>query len=234
MTTEEIRTKLYNLAEEDYKVFNQKLLPGVDEDKVLGVRLPALRRLAREIAKEDFQSYLAEAETEIGDDSLHEEIMLQGLVIGYVNAERDEYRKYLDGFVPKITNWAVCDSCVNGFKFMRKDSDYWFDYLKSYRDSSREFDIRFMIIAMMSHFIDDAHIEEILNICNTIHNDGYYAKMGMAWTLQVCYVKYPGETRALLEKNDLDDFTHNKAIQKIRESRRVSRREKEELNRLKR
>ena len=229
---EEITAKLYDLTEEDFRVFNSKLLPGVT--RILGVRLPAMRKLAKKTAKGDFRSYLEEAHEKITADSIHEEIMLQGLVIGYAKMERDEYRKYLDEFVPKISNWSVCDSCVNGFKFMRNDPEYWFDYLKIYRDSKEEFELRFMIVAMMNHFVDEDHIDEILSICNEIHHDGYYVKMAVAWTLQVCYVKFPEKTSRLLENNGMDDFTHNKAIQKIRESYQVSREEKEELGRLKR
>lgn len=229
---EEITAKLYDLTEEDFRVFNSKLLPGVT--RILGVRLPAMRKLAKKTAKGDFRSYLEEAHEKITADSIHEEIMMQGLVIGYVKMERDEYRKYLDEFVPKISNWSVCDSCVNGFKFMRNDPEYWFDYLKIYRDSKEEFELRFMIVAMMNHFVDEDHIDEILSICNEIHHDGYYVKMAVAWTLQVCYVKFPEKTSRLLENNGMDDFTHNKAIQKIRESYQVSREEKEELGRLKR
>lgn len=229
---EEISEKLYGLAEEEYKEFNKKLIPGVEH--VIGIRLPALRKLAKELAKENFRTYLDEAREKVGSDSIHEEIMLQGLVIGYAKMERGERRKYLDEFVPKIGNWAVCDSCVNSYKFMKKEPDYWFDYLKTYKDSDDEFKLRFMIVAMMSHFVDEAHIDEILEICDTVRHDGYYTKMGVAWTLQVCYVKFPEKTRLLLENNHMDDFTHNKAIQKMRESYRVSKEEKEELTRLKR
>ena len=229
---EEIRKKLYALSEEEYKEFNQKLLPGVEH--VIGIRIPVLRKLAQEIAKTDCRAYLEEAGEKIRTDSIHEEIMLQGLVIGYGKMDLTERRKYLDEFVPKIGNWAVCDSCVTGYKFMRRDLDYWFDYLKTYRDSREEFQLRFMIVSMMSHFIDAEHIDEILRICDGLHHDGYYAKMGAAWAIQVCCVKFPEQTRKFLENNHMDDFTHNKAIQKIRESYRVSREEKEELNALKR
>lgn len=232
MTAEEIRERLRSLSEEDYKEFNRKLIPGVEH--VMGIRLPAMRKLAREAAKEDFRSYLKEAREKIGQDSFHEEIMMQGLILGYAKMERDERSGYLDEFVPKIGNWAVCDSCVTGYKFMEKDSQYWFDYLRKFADSREEFELRFMIVAMMSHFVDADHIDEILEYCGRIRHDGYYTKMGVAWTVQVCYVKFPEKTRRFLEHDSMDDFTHNKAIQKIRESYRVSREEKEELNLLKR
>lgn len=159
---------------------------------------------------------------------------MQGLVIGYAKMDREERKTYLDEFVPKIRNWAVCDSCVTGYKFMEKEPEYWFAYLKGYRDSGKEFELRFMIVSMMAHFVDEEHIDEILEICEQTQHEGYYTKMGVAWALQVCYVKFPEKTRTLLEHNDMDNFIHNKAIQKIRESYRVSREEKEELKLLKR
>lgn len=232
MKVEAIRERLFSFAEEDYKEFNRKLLPGVEH--VIGIRLPAMRKLAREAAKEDFRSYLDEARNAVGTDSFHEEIMMQGLVLGYAKMAREERAVYLDEFVPKIGNWAVCDSCVTAYKFMEKEPEYWFNYLLKFRDSREEFELRFMIVAMMSHFVDEAHIDEILRCCNEIRHDGYYTKMGVAWTVQVCYVKFPEKTRHFLETDTMDDFTHNKAIQKIRESYRVSREEKEELSLLKR
>ena len=94
MTAEEIRERLRSLSEEDYKEFNRKLIPGVEH--VMGIRLPAMRKLAREAAKEDFRSYLKEAREKIGQDSFHEEIMMQGLILGYAKMERDERSGYLD------------------------------------------------------------------------------------------------------------------------------------------
>lgn len=232
MTVENIREKLYELAETDYKEFNKKLLPGVEN--IIGIRLPAMRSLAKETAKGDFRSYLDEAREKITLDSMHEEIMMQGLVIGYAKMDRGERKARLDEFVPKIQNWAVCDSCVTGYKFMEKEPEYWFDYLRGYQNSKEEFELRFMIVSMMAHFVDEEHIDEILKICENTRHEGYYTKMGAAWALQVCYVKFPEKTRALLKHNEMDYFTHNKAIQKIRESYRVSKEEKEELNRLKR
>lgn len=229
---QEIRQKMQALAEEDYREFNRKLIPGVD--RVLGIRLPVLRKFAKETAKGDFRAYLDEMEEQESTDLYHEEIMCQGMVLGYARMEREERRKYLDRFVPRITNWAVCDCSVTGYKYMEKEPDYWFDYLRKYQGSPEEFEIRFMIVAMMSHFVDQEHIDEILRICAETRHDGYYAKMGIAWTIQVCYVKFPEKTRNLLEHNEMDDFTHNKAIQKIRESYRVGREEKEALNLLKR
>ena len=114
----EIREELDQLGEESYKQFNQKLIPGTDH--VIGVRMPALRKLAKGIAKTDSKQYLEEAQTEIDERSAHEEIMLYGLVLGYAKMSTEQRMQALDMFVPKIHNWAVCDSCCMGYKFMKK------------------------------------------------------------------------------------------------------------------
>lgn len=230
--TVEIRERLQNLSEEKYREFQQKLQPGTEH--ILGVRLPLLRKLAAEVARGDWGLYLAELEEMNSEDLFYEEIMMQGLVLGYARMSDEERVKYLNLFIPRITNWGICDSSISGFRFMRKTPEFWFSFLKQFRNSVNEFEIRFMIVSMMSHFMDQTHIDEILKICGEIRNNGYYAKMGNAWAVSVCYVKFPEKTKAFLKQGRLDDFTHNKAIQKMRESYRVSREEKEYLNSLKR
>lgn len=231
---ENIRMRLEQLSEEDYKKFNENLLPGTEH--VLGVRMPKLRTLAKEVAKEDFRTYLDEAHEKISADqgSYHEEIMLEGLVIAYAKMELEERFFYLDRFVPKIHNWAVCDCCSNTYKFMEKYQEESFAYIDKYLHSQREYELRFGIVSLLEHFMNDTYIDQVLAICERTRHEGYYVEMAVAWTLSICYVKYPAKTRMLLEKNTMDDFTHNKTIQKIRESYRVSREEKEELKSWKR
>jgi len=229
---QQIREELKNLAEEDYKQFNERLLPGVKN--VIGVRLPVLRKIAKKVARDHGIQYLDEAYALFGEDSYHEEFLVWGLVIAYMKAAKEERKKRLDEFVPKISNWAVCDSCTMSYKFMEQEPQFWFKYLKKYKESRNEFELRFMIVALMSHFADEEHIDELLQIFGGIDHEGYYVRMGNAWALSVCYVKFQEKTRRFLERDMLDDFTHNKAIQKIRESYRVSKEEKEQLTCLKR
>lgn len=229
---EEIRIQLQELAESDYKEFNQKLLPGVE--RVLGVRTPALRKLAKTVAKEDAVSYLEEAKSGITVASFYEEIMLQGLVLGYAKLDTGTRTRYLDEFVPKIQNWGVCDCTTTGFKFMQKEPDYWYGYIKKYENSQEEFELRFLFVSMLAHFVDEKHIDDILETCSKVRHDGYYMKMAVAWLISVCYVKFSEQTAKFLKNNRMDDFTHNKSIQKIRESYRVSKEEKDNLNQLKR
>ena len=140
----------------------------------------------------------------------------------------------LDMFVPKIHNWAVCDSCCMGYKFMEKEQEVWFSYLRKYRNSSREFEVRFFIVSLLAHYINEAYIEQVLEILNHTSHEGYYVKMAVAWAVSVYYVQHPKLTMQYLMKNKLDDFTYNKALQKITESLRVGKEEKEKIRSMKR
>lgn len=231
---EEVRRQLKEAVDENYRIFNQSLVPG-ETTPMLGVRIPRLRALAKEIAKKDGRAYIRDIrQQEELKNVYHEELLLHGMVIGYLKCENQERELLLDGFVPVIDNWAVCDSSCMTYKFMKKDMEQWFSYLLKYVNSEREYEIRFAVVSMLDHFVTEAFIDRILEKMDEIRHEGYYVKMAVAWALSVCYVKFQEKTKRFLEKNHLDDFTQNKTIQKIRESYRVSREEKEMLKELKR
>ena len=209
-----IRQRIFDRAEEDYKKFQSGLIPG--EDRMLGVRLPHLRELAKEIAKEDWRGYLKTAQSDY-----YEEILLQGLVIGYGKAEPEETLRYATEFIPKITNWAICDSFCTGLKTAKKNPKLVWDFIQPYLHSTKEFELRFGVIMMLAHFINEEYIDEVLSLLDSIRHDGYYVKMGVAWAVSVCFVKYPDKTMAYLKASKLDNFTYNKSLQKIIESYRV-------------
>lgn len=224
---EAIRNRLFELAEEEYRKFSSSLIPG--EDKLLGVRLPHLRELAKEIAKGDWREYLSNAQ-----DEYYEEIMLQGLVIGYAKAPPEEILKYIVCFIPKISNWGVCDSFCTGLKLAKKHPEMVWDFIQPYLKSDKEFEIRFAVIMMLAHFIDEDHIDQVIAGLDQIRHEGYYVKMGAAWALSVCYVKYPEKTMQYLKNSNLDDFTYNKSLQKILESYRVDQESKTVIRNMKR
>jgi 3-methyladenine DNA glycosylase AlkD len=222
-----IRERLLDLAEEDYRKFSSSLIPG--EDKLLGVRLPHLRGLAKEIAKGEWREYLANAQNEY-----YEEIMLQGMVIGYVKASPEEILKYTECFIPKISNWGVCDSFCTGLKLTKKHPEMVWNFILPYLKSGKEFEVRFAVIMMLDHFIDDDHIDLVIAGLDQVHHEGYYVKMGVAWAVSVCFVKYPEKTMAYLKNCSLDDFTFNKSLQKILESYRVDQESKAAIRNMKR
>lgn len=222
-----IKSELLRLAEPDYGAFSSKLLPGTGG--VLGVRIPALRELAKKIAKGNWKGYLSGAL----DDSF-EEIMLQGLVISYAKAEPAEICSALTDFIPKIDNWSVCDSMTMGLKAADKYPVYFWEFAQPYLDSADEFKARFGFVLLLSHYITPAYIDRVLERLARPAAEGYYCKMAVAWAVSVCYIKFPEKTELFLTNCPLDDWTFNKAIQKTRESYRVSAEAKERLNRMKR
>lgn len=228
------RQNLLKLADEQYRQFHSGLVPG--EERILGVRLPELRKMAKEISQKHLYEFLKEMdEVDPGqEDVFYEEIMLEGLTIGYGKLSLGERFAYLDKFVPKIRNWAVCDSCCSTYKFMEKYPAESWEYIQKFLDGSKEFEIRFGLICILDYFVCDEYLDRVFEICSNISHEGYYVKMGVAWLVSVCYVKYPERTEAFLMDNHMDDFTQNKSIQKIRESYRVSKEDKERLKRLKR
>lgn len=225
--TTKIRKELLALSDNKYKEFSKALIPGCDN--LIGVRIPQLRIIAKELSKQDITSYLNS-----NDELYFEEIMLKGLVIGYLKTDIDLVLFQVKQFIPKITNWSLCDSFSSNLKIVRKHPELFFDFIQPYLCSKSTYEVRFAIALLLFHYVNDTYINKILVICDQVKHDDYYVKMVVAWCLQVCYVKFPELTMQYLINNNLDDFTYNKALQKIRESRRVSIEDKVILQSMKR
>lgn len=222
-----------SLADPLYKTFHQRLIPDVKN--LLGVRMPQLKAIAKEITKGDFGEYISLAKSDY-----YEEVMLKGLVIGYCKTDNATVFKYLEEFIPQIDNWAVCDCVCSGLKATTKDKAQLFNFTKKYIAKTDEFPLRFAIVILMDFFIDDEHIDEVLAIFDEIKHDekgenkGYYSKMAIAWALSVCLIKQETKTMEYLKNNKLDDYTFNKSLQKIVESNRVSKERKDIIRSMKR
>ncbi len=212
---ENVRQKLFEMADAKYRAFSEKLNPGID--KIIGVRVPIIKKLAKEISQSDWRGFLGTA-----DGDYFEEIMLQGLVIGFIRADIEEAIFYIEKFVPKIQSWAVCDSFCSGLKIVKKNRQRVWDFIKAYLFSEKEFEVRFAVIIIIDFFIDKYHLADVFEIFESIGHDGYYVKMAVAWALSLCFIRFPEETAAYLKRSTIDDFTCNKALQKIIESNRVS------------
>lgn len=221
-----ITKQLLELADKKYKEFQGKLCPNTDN--IMGVRIPQLRKMAKKIAIENPKAFLNNI-----DDTYYETVMLYGMVIGYIKSNLEERQKYLDIFVPKINNWAICDCCTSTYKFTNKNLKEMWQYIQKYLKSHKEFEIRFSVIMMMDYYLNDQYIDEVFKAINNIEHEGYYVKMGVAWLISVAFVKYEEKTRRFLSKNKLDNFTYNKALQKIIESNRVTKETKDEIRNLK-
>lgn len=223
----QIRKQLEQLAEPEFQQFTAKLLPGVEH--ILGVRLPLLRSLARQLAKEEWKTYLCHA----SDDS-YEEVMLQGMVLGYARGDLQEKREFLETFIPKINNWSVCDSACSTIKLARSQPEEFWEFLQQYLGSTEEFQIRFGLVQLLDYYVNETYLERVLEAVQQVQQEAYYVNMAQAWAISICYREFPEATLPVLKKNTLNDFTHNKAIQKITESLKVSREKKELVKTLRR
>lgn len=226
--TENIREELKSLADNKYREFHASLLPGADN--ILGVRIPQLRLIAKKIAKEnDWHTFV-----EATDIQYYEETMLQGMVIGMAKNELDEQIKYIAQFIPSINNWAVCDIFCGELKTaVRKGKERIWQFIQPYLKSDKEFEIRFGIV-MLFHYIDEEHIDALLEYADSFEHEAYYARMAMAWMISICFVKFPEKTMEYLKQSKLDNWTYNKALQKTVESLRIDKETKDILRSMKR
>ncbi|OBZ09273.1 MULTISPECIES: DNA alkylation repair protein [Bacillales] len=227
MAGKTIKEQLLELSEPAYQKFSAALIPTINN--VMGVRLPELRKLAKQLVKDDWRSYLQHAESEY-----FEEVMLQGMVIGYLQTDVEEILRYVADFVPKIDNWSVCDSFCIGLKFTKANKERVWDFLQPYLTSNQPYDIRFGVVMLLDFYIEDEYIDRVLSLLDRVKRDDYYVKMAVAWAISICFIKLPAPTLSYLERNSLDVFTYNKALQKITESYRVDQDTKKMIRSMKR
>jgi len=223
---QEIRNKLFQMQDLKYKEFNSDLCPNVDN--IIGVRIPDLRKYAKELYKNNKLNQIKI------EDHYYEEIMIQGMIIGFQTKENIEnVIQQIKQFVPKINSWAVCDTFSAGLKITKKYPKEMFEFVKLYLKSKKEYELRFSIVMLLDYYINDEYIDEVLEILGNVKSDKYYVQMANAWAIAECLVKYYEKTKLFLEDSNLDKFTHNKAIQKAIESYRITDDKKQELRKMK-
>ncbi len=216
-----VKKELFSNQDSKYKEFMIKLLPTVSEDKLIGVRIPVLRKIAKKLNNNDF-----------GWD-YYEEIMMHGFKIQYGKYDFSERLKLLDEFVPKIDNWSVCDSVTSTLKFIGNDKAEFLNYLNKFMYSENEYELRFAIVVLMDYYLEDDYIDSCIDYFKSIKSSYYYVNMAVAWALSAAFVKYQDKVMPLLENNELTDEVHNMTISKVRDSLRVDKKEKELLRMLK-
>jgi 3-methyladenine DNA glycosylase AlkD len=216
---------LYSIKDEKYKEFHSGICLNCKYE-ILGIRLPNLRKIAKEISKTNIEEFL-----KVSNDKYYEEVMIQGLVISDIKDEPTFY-KYFKEYINKIDNWALCDTFCNSIKIVKNYEDKYFNEAIKLSLNDEEFISRVGLIIILNHFIKEENLSKIFETLNKIETDKYYTNMAEAWLVCEMYTKYPNETLKFIKSNKLNKFTHNKAISKIHDSYRVSPQEKEYLNKL--
>ncbi len=224
-----LREQLKGMAnDEAFRKFTAALIPG--ESRLLGVRLPALRKLVKELLKEDWRGLLDSPAKE----PYMEEIMLDGMMVGLARMATEERLERVAAHVPRIDNWALCDTFCADLKFARKHAETVWAFIQPYLRAENPWAVRFAVVMMTDYYITADYIERVLALLNEVKREQYYVSMAVAWAVSVCYVKFPERTLSMLECSALPALTYNRALQKIIESRRVSAEEKELIKSMKR
>lgn len=222
-----ILAELQKIAEKDYKDFNRKIIPT--QQTILGVRIPALRKLAKKIVLGDAYSFINSDK-----ENIYEMIMLEGMTLSYLDRPFEELLPLTEQFLGKVDNWAQVDSAICDYKNIQKEKENVLRVVKKWLKSNKEFVVRAGLVILLAHYVEKKYLNQIFILSQDVTHTGYYVYMANAWLVSVCMAKYPEETIVFLENKTLDAKTHNKAIQKSRESRRVSKENKARINELKR
>ncbi len=218
---------LFELQDKKYAAFQAKLTPTVAPERMIGVRVPLVRTLAKKIFKENnYGEFLRSL-----PHSYYDEDMLHGLLISQIK-DYDTCIAELEQFLPYVDNWAVCD--IMSPKIFTKHKEKLLGQIRLWAESEHTYTCRFGVEMLMSFFLDGDFKPEYLEIPAAVRSEEYYVNMMLAWFFATALAKQWDAALPYLENCRLDVWTHNKTIQKARESLRITPEQKELLARLKR
>jgi len=226
MDREEIAAELFRLQDKDYAALQAKLIPTMDADRLIGVRTPALRRFAgtlyRDKAADSFLACLPHY--------YFEENQLHAFLLS-LEKDFDRCVAGVEAFLPFIDNWATCDQLSP--KAFKKTPEKLLAYIPVWLRSDRVYTVRFAVGLLMQHFLDDRFRPEYADMAAALRSDEYYVNMMIAWYFATALAKQYDAILPYLQEKRLDDWTHNKAIQKSLESCRLTPEQKACLRTLK-
>lgn len=221
-----IQEKLFELRDKEYALFQAKLTPGIPKETFIGVRVPLLRKFAKEYIKtsesKDFLKSLPH--------HYYDENMLHGILISEIK-DYTQCIELTDKFLPYVDNWAVCD--IMSPKVFKKHKEELIKKIKTWSKSKHTYTCRFGMEMLMSHYLDEDFRPEYLQIPINVRSDEYYIKMMVAWFYATALAKQWDSTIQIIQDKRLEPWTHNKAIQKARESLRITQEQKEYLKSMK-
>lgn len=222
-----IQEKLFEYQDLGYREFNSKLIPNIDKETMIGVRIPDIRKIEKSLSTEEKEEFLLKL-----PHKYFEENMLHGIIISNMK----DYNKVitnLEKFLPYVDNWAVCDSISP--KILKKNREKVITNVLSWIKSNHTYVCRFGIGMIMQLYLEDEYFKKTyLDIIAKIKTEDYYINMMRAWIFQVALVKQWKEAIVYIEKGLLDEFTHNKTISKSCDSYKVEKEKKEYLKTLRR
>ncbi len=222
-----IKDKLFDLQDLRYKEFHQKLIPTTDPDTVIGVRVPMLRKLSKEL----YGTECATCFLNTLPHRYYEENNLHAFLIGQIK-DFDTCIKEVDRFLPFVDNWATCDSLRPAC--FGKSPERLLPYIEKWLLSTHAYTVRFSIEMLMVHFLDKSFDQKYLHNVSRVTSDDYYVNMMIAWYFATALAKQYEKALPFITENRLSVWVHNKTIQKATESYRITNEQKNYLKTLKR
>ncbi len=222
-----IQETLFSMQDVKYRDFQVKLIPGYTPERMIGVRTPQLRSFAKQLLKEgDISAFLLELPHQYFDENqLH----------AFLISEMKDFEKVLaelETFLPYVDNWATCDQLSP--KVFKKHTAELIDEIQCWIASKHTYTVRFGIGMLMQHYLDANFKPEYLDWVTAVQSEEYYINMMRAWYFATALAKQYEAAIPVLEQKLLDLWTHNKTIQKARESYRITEEQKAYLKSLKR
>ena len=218
-----IIAQLTNLAQgnESYAAFNQRIVNT--KMQVIGVRVPDLRRLARELAPDMSAADISELLT--AQNESFDYVLLCGLLITHARLDDQTAIDLTKQYLPHVDSWAHIDVFVE--KKRRFASEVWWNFALECLQSEAELMVRYGVVSLMTNFLDEAQVDRVFAALRNVKHDGYYVKMALAWLYATAAVNFFEKTLAELENRQIDAWMRNKAYQKMRESRRFTPRQQQ-------
>lgn len=218
-----VKAQLTDLAQgnETYAAFNKRIVNT--KMPVIGVRVPDLRRLARELAPDMSAADISKLLT--AKNKSFDYVLLCGLLITHARLDDQTMIDLTKQYLPHVDSWAHIDIFVE--KKRRFASEVWWNFALECLQSEAEFTVRYGVVSLMTNFLDEAHIDQVFAALRKVTSDGYYVKMALAWLYATAAVNFFEKTLAELENRQIDAWMRNKAYQKMRESRRFTPRQQQ-------
>lgn len=225
-TYQEFLTYLESIKDPKYQEFNQKIV--FTKYKMLGIRLPELRKIANNIFKGDYKNFL-----KLCSNEYYETVMLKGLVIAKISTF-SELEPYFNSYLSLIDNWALTDTFCNSLKLVKSNKEEFLSIINSLLETNEEYKVRVGLVLFLNYYVEEPYLDLIFSYLDNLNTDFYYVNMAAAWLLCEIFTKYPEITLKYLENNNLNTFTINKTISKIRDSYKIDKKMKDYVLKFKR
>jgi len=218
---------LLSLKDEKYLHFQKKIVQT--DYFMIGIRIPILKNIAKQITKNYYDFYLNNCTFKY-----YEEIIIYGLILGFGKKKFKNIEKNILILAKHVDNWAICDTVIANLKQVKYEKEIWLKFIYRYINNNNQYLVRICLVLLLDFYIEKEYLKIIFNITDNLKREEYYIKMAVAWLISICYIKHEQETLKYLINNKLDDWTYNKTIQKIIESKRIGEETRKKLKEMKR